>query len=93
MVVMDARPGSADDLWLCSWATELAAGAPAGQFLCLVTPQVSFPTSSAVGWDDTLSDALPICKHTPLREVRIFLRFIMAHRALRAQAMHTQTPS
>ena len=52
MVVTDTRPGSADDLRLCSWATALAAAVLSGDFSRPLGFTPLFPTSSAVGRDD-----------------------------------------
>jgi len=56
MVVMDTWPGSTEDLWLCSRATELAAAAPAGPSLIFLPRAGLFPTFSAVGRDDYHTD-------------------------------------
>jgi len=80
IVVMDIRPGSADDPWLCSRATELTAAAPTGPSL-LPPPCVGlYPTFSTVG-QDYIPSGRPH-KHLGLHisKVRIFCDLLSSPR-------------
>jgi len=66
MVVTDTRPGSADDLWLCSWAIALAAAAPSGGYLLLSGFGSLSPTFSAVGRDDIDPNTVRTTQSVPL---------------------------
>jgi len=91
MVVMDTRPGSADDLWLCSWATALAAAVLSGDFSLPLGFTPLFPTSSAVGRDNT---PLTSTRTTALasRAWCVFLRFLRAHISLEMPPCPRSTP-
>jgi len=88
---MDTRPGSADDLWLCSWAIALAAAAPSGGLFLPPGPCPYSPTFSAVGRDDART--FPHGQHgIDHAHSTYFTRFLRAHYPLENPHAHAAPP-
>jgi len=83
MVVTDTRPGSAEDLWLCSWAIALAAAAPSGG--CSFLPDSALPPPPSRPWDGTTRTPFTIRTTQSVSLARwVFLRFFASSRPMRS---------
>ena len=92
MVVTDTRPGSADDLRLCSWATALAAAVLSRDFFSASGPQLTLPHLLGRGMGRHPS-YVHLGDHTGFTSlVRIFLRFLRAHTSLETPPCTRSTP-
>jgi len=92
MVVTDTRPGSADDLWLCSRAIALAPAAPAGHLFYFGRSLSSFPTFSAVGRDDTSRTHTQSPQRFIHEQYVFFLIFLLPPRLRAAHHACTEHP-
>jgi len=91
IVVTDTRPGSADDLGLCSWAIALTAATPAG-ILLIVGPHRPFPHLLGRGMG-RLNPRTPYpALRRPLCLVSNFSAIFTAHSTLRAHPSRAQHP-